>query len=161
MEVVAHLIGLIICAIGILVGLIFFVSAINDAKRSRKSLWSKTSGTILSSEWEEKTNDELQKYYRHSISYQYTVDGKIYSSNGVRLGADSIITHNLDRATEVALMYSSGTHVTVFFLKAHPSTSVLEPPTLNATIIRNAIFGAIILITVGFMVYLIVKDLIL
>ena len=116
-----------------LVGVIFILMAIINAKRAKASLtWPSAQGRITSSQVLELSS------YRPKVNYEYGVAGRTYSGKRIAFGPTGSLSKARVRAT--AESYKVGTTVEVFYNPARPDDATLERRTTRTNVIFY-IFG--------------------
>ncbi len=89
--------------------------------------WPTVSGTVIRSEVVLSTNDDGDTMYEAEIEYEYTVDGKDYTCDNVKvhdIGGSSNIRKGADETVEEYSLHST---VTVYYDADDPSNAALEP----------------------------------
>jgi len=114
----------------LLLGLILLVVSGFGVKQGYDTLsWTSTNGTVVQSA----INKELRRKYRlfgdynyqPDIKYQYSVNGRQYSSSEISV-ADWFTTSNLSEAEEITARYPLNGKVPVYYDPNRPDQSYLE-----------------------------------
>ena len=156
MDYAGRIVGLVLFGfILFMVTRLSFRDSILNVIRSRKSLWSKCTGIIIFSKVDGEMSNKSHNHYSPKISYRYVVDGFTHNSETVFLSGNP--TDRLERINELLLKYPDSKQVTVYFLKGNHKISILEPPSLNLSMIVSLILDLLILLACGFGVYLVIK----
>jgi hypothetical protein len=87
--------------------------------------WPVTQGTIISSNLQRKPGGEEGDYYHAQITYNFTVEGIVYTSSIVNIGEQgwSTARYYYERLVQ---KYSVGKTVSVYYNPKNPSQAVLE-----------------------------------
>ncbi len=89
-----------------------------EVTESRVHSYRKSTGTGTS-------HSRRKRYYEAHIEYQYAVDGRSYTSDGIGMMNGS--STNRSRAERIVRRYPKRKTVTVFYDPARPEIAVLEP----------------------------------
>jgi|WetSurMetagenome_2_1015567.scaffolds.fasta_scaffold329436_2 hypothetical protein len=109
--------------------------------------WTLVTGIIEKSNVEDVTlSNESVHSYKLRISYSYSVEGKTYVSSRVFFG-DRILSSFKAWFHMIALKYSPGSNVQVYYKPTNPKLSVLEPGIKYELFI--ALFSGVILVVLG------------
>ena len=116
-------IGLIFIAIG--VGGVHFYAGpkIKEAKESVK--WPSVTGKVLTSDVNTSRNSDGKTMYSAEVAFNYTVEGKTYTSSSIDMGPKSSSSSSSD-AYNTAGQYPVGKSVSVYYNPELPSHGVLE-----------------------------------
>jgi len=134
-------------AMGLFVTLYFGLPTLKLAKSSGS--WPKTSGVVMQSSIETKRSSSHRRgrrsrtSYSPKIQFEYTVDGKQYSSD--QLNASGEFFAGRGKAQEVVDNYKRGKQVDVFYSPADPNVAMLEPGLTGGSFV---VFGVGVLFSV-------------
>jgi len=122
--------GRIFPLIFVAVGFGLFWKGTSDMELAKQSeSWPIAEGKIISSEITRKTssssNGGSSTTYHAEVSYQYTAEGRSYTSDRVSFGQYG--SSDRDHAQDIVNRYQSGETVQVFYKFDDPSVAVLEP----------------------------------
>lgn len=115
---------------------IYDVARAADTKR-----WPTTIGKIVASEVEETTGYGGATYYRPKVRYQYSIDGRGYENDAVRISRTNYFTN--EPAAKIIARYPAGATVEMRCNPLDPSEAVLETSADNGR--RNIRIGLILL----------------
>lgn len=95
-------------------------------RRGLASQWPAVDGVIVESGIEQRSNagDSSARSFVPRVVYRYTVSGRTYENNQIRLGVE--IGGSRTYAEELVTSYANGTRVTVHYDPANPQDSALE-----------------------------------
>ena len=123
--------------------------------------WPKVEGTVVESGVAEVESYDSQSHrrsqsasimYRPEVVFQYTVDGKSYTSNTVYHMSTSQLSTRKGDSLEVTSQYPVGTVVQVYYDANHPQVSVLEPGVRDVQYVF--VLGPLILMLIGLHVFI-------
>jgi len=132
-NIIGRLIGrLIFSAIFILLGIALLIMGIAGLKDARATEhWPSVTGVVRASSVEKFSNADSDgreaTLYEPDIIYDYTVDGKPYSSNEIALDFRSRSYKKSSDAQMIVERYSPGSQIDVYYDPQHPIKAVLEP----------------------------------
>ena len=91
--------------------------------------WPTVIGVVMSSGigkyWSDTSEGAGTRMYGANVRYQYTVNGKKFSSSRVFFGQCS--TNRIQESNEILEKYPSNTPVVVYYDPKNPQSAVLEP----------------------------------
>jgi len=147
--------GLIAGLFFLILGLIFIALILQGSFKSAESEnWPSIEGTILSSEIS--TRNELNSdthtrdyYYMSKVSYNYTLDGAVYTSTMI-----SVINNNKEYVIESEAQaiidnYPIGKKVKVYYNPDNPSEAFLEPGMKDSGSVICGTVGSVIFVIFG------------
>ena len=142
-------------------GLILLAGSGFEIKQGYDSLsWTKTSGTVVKSEAKQDHHYDkyswLGKKYYPDIQYQYSVNGRQYSSSEISV-ADWFITRNLSEIEAITTAYPLNGKVPVYYDPALPGKSLLEIG-IPGRVIWALVAGFIIVISAIIMLVAIIRN---
>ncbi len=112
-------------------GILFSITGWNDLQNAKASAaWSKTEGAIISAGVKRKTSFSTGRRgkstttYVPEVSYDYTADGKKYTSNRIMFGGFASGSRSYARG--LVEKYAEGKKVTVHYNPEKPELAVLE-----------------------------------
>lgn len=119
------------------------------AARSRS--WPRAEGTVtqVSVKHAETTKNDgagWQEWYQPDVQYTYTVRGRLYTGNRIRIGEITSMSH--EAVLQFVLPYRDGMKVRVYYDPSIPAFSVLETRTDNMTTFLYAAIGIALLTAV-------------
>ena len=111
-------------------GLFLLVFAGLDARQGYDTLsWPMTNGTVVRSAIKQDLHFDryrwLGKKYYPDIQYNYSVNGRQYSSNKISV-SDWFITRNLNEVEKITATYSLSDNISVYYDSNNPDQALLE-----------------------------------
>ncbi|MBI2499233.1 DUF3592 domain-containing protein [Candidatus Woesearchaeota archaeon] len=132
----------------IIIGLIFFISAIINILRGYSSKnWPSVQGKIIHSDIQIQRDIRHGPNYSPTILFEYFINGTKYFSNRISFGGTSTGLIGIQR---ILIKYPVGSDVLVYYNPQKPQISILEPG-ITFSIIIFLLVGIIFTI-VGFFI---------
>jgi hypothetical protein len=118
-------VGAILCVLGVACGFLLFIFSLKSiVQMSRKSLWSKTTGTITGYDVDEKVDEDGNRNVVTHVQYKYGVDGISYRSKSRRIGLYYYVTMDEEKEIDDPV----GKQLPVYYLRSKPKKSALSLP---------------------------------
>jgi hypothetical protein len=125
MNTTSEIIAAILCGFGVALGFVlFFFTMRSIIQMTRKSLWSKTTGTITDYKVVEKIDEDGNSHFVTQVQYKYEVDGNSYRAKNKRVGLYYYVT--IEEEDEVS--DPIGKQLIVHYLRSKPNKSELSLP---------------------------------
>ena len=118
-----------------LMGLVMFLSARSLYRASTSKDWPTTGGTVTKAFLDVRSNSGRAITYTPIVRYQYTVDGKTYTSGRITYYSQSFVRSPLwalftsvpRKAEEIISRYPEGQSVVVYYVPDDPASAVPSP----------------------------------